>query len=70
MKKFKDILIEEKLHILSLNQLKIKNAEIAVVQSFDTTSLPKLIYAIKGIWVMDMFSNIELLDMSVTKMTG
>jgi hypothetical protein len=31
MKKFKDILIEEKLHILSLDQLRIKkNAEIAM----------------------------------------
>jgi hypothetical protein len=66
MKKSKDILIEEKLHILSLDQLRIKkNAEIAVSQMFVTTSLPKLISAIKGMWVMDMSSRgMFVMDMS------
>jgi hypothetical protein len=51
---------------LSLDELGIKkNAEIAVAKRFDTTSLPKRISAIKGMWVMDMSSRIELLDMCI-----
>jgi hypothetical protein len=47
MKKSKDISVEEKLYILSLEQLGIKNAEIADAQRFDTTSVPKLISTMK-----------------------
>jgi hypothetical protein len=37
-----------------------------VAKRLDNTSLPKLISAVKGMWVMDMSSSIELLDMSIT----
>jgi hypothetical protein len=49
MRKSKDISVEEKLHILSLAQLGIKNAEIALKLGRNIFSIQRAIKAQKGL---------------------
>jgi hypothetical protein len=59
LKKTSHISFEEKLNIFSLDQLGIKKTPRLLWFVFETTPLPMLISAIKGMWVMDMPSSIS-----------